>query len=123
MRVFIRTASPFPLMPVYTAKAGQEMRFRIVAPAGYARGSTLGIAGHNWQREPFTSSGSGFSDVMGYDEGDEYTSSQDNIAPPNTWNVMVAAGGPFGVTGDYLFRDLASFGNLNGLWGIVRVEE
>ena len=119
----IMTEGLDPQTPVYTAKAGQEMRFRIVAPAGYARGSTLGIAGHNWQREPFTSSGSGFSDVMGYDEGDEYTSSQDNIAPPNTWNVMVAAGGPFGVTGDYLFRDLASFGNLNGLWGIVRVEE
>jgi hypothetical protein len=26
------------------------------------------------------------------------------------------------VSGDYLYRDLASFGNQNGLWGIVRVD-
>jgi len=32
------------------------------------------------------------------------------------------AGGANGVEGDYLFRDQASFGNLGGLWGILRVE-
>jgi len=40
-----------------------------------------------------------------------------------SYNILTQAGGPFSVTGDYLYRDLASFGNANGLWGIVRVEE
>ena len=36
---------------------------------------------------------------------------------------MTKAGGSQSAPGDYLFRDVASFGNTNGIWGIVRVEE
>jgi hypothetical protein len=32
-------------------------------------------------------------------------------------------GGPNGVTGDYLWRDQASFGNTDGIWGLLRVED
>jgi hypothetical protein len=39
------------------------------------------------------------------------------------WPVLVNAGGSFGVTGDYLFRDWASFGNSMGLWGLFRVQQ
>jgi hypothetical protein len=36
--------------------------------------------------------------------------------------VLDSAGGENAVTGDYLFRDQASFGNTDGIWGIMRVQ-
>ncbi len=111
-----------PETPVYRAEPGQQMRFRAIMPAGYARNTTLGILGHNWNEEPFLSINSP-ADVMGENTYQRFKASQDMIIPPAAWNIMTKAGGPFSVPGDYLFRDLASFGNQNGLWGIVRVEE
>ena len=98
------------------------MRFRVVHPVGYARNTTLGILGHNWTEEPFITDLFP-SDTMAWDETQKFKSAQDNILPPAAWNVVTEAGGPFNIQGDYLFRDLASFGNTNGLWGLVRVEE
>jgi hypothetical protein len=111
-----------PQTPVYLAEPGQQMRFRVGAPAGYARSTTLGIFGHNWAYEPFASVGMA-SDVMEWSPTHQFRSSQDLILPPMSYNILTQAGGPFSVRGDYLYRDLASFGNSNGLWGIVRVEE
>jgi hypothetical protein len=111
-----------PQTPVYLAKPGQEIRLRVTSPAGYARNTVLGIFGHNWTQEPFVTRNFP-SDTMAWSETQRFMSSQDNIMPPNAWNIMTEAGGPFEVPGDYLYRDLASFGNLNGLWGILRVEE
>jgi hypothetical protein len=37
--------------------------------------------------------------------------------------VSPSAGGAFQVPGDYLFRDHMGLGTVDGLWGIVRVEE
>jgi hypothetical protein len=111
-----------PQTPVYLAEPGQQMRFRVGAPAGYARSTTLGIFGHNWAYEPFASDGMA-SDVMEWSPTHQFRSSQDLILPPMSYNILTQAGGPFSVRGDYLYRDLASFGNSNGLWGIVRVEE
>jgi hypothetical protein len=90
-------------------------------PSGYARGTTLGILGHNWNNMPFVSKNFP-SDTMGVTEAQRMMSAQDNILPPAAWNIITKAGGPMSVTGDYLYRDLASFGNQNGLWGLLRVE-
>jgi hypothetical protein len=35
--------------------------------------------------------------------------------------MVNGAGGKFGVTGDFLFRNQASFGFDGGMWGILRV--
>jgi manganese oxidase len=111
-----------PQTPVYLAEPGQEIRLRVTSPAGYARNTVLGIFGHNWTQEPFVTRNFP-SDTMAWSETQRFMSSQDSIMPPNAWNIMTEAGGPFEVPGDYLYRDLAAFGNLNGLWGILRVEE
>lgn len=111
-----------PLTPVFTARAGQEMRFRIMAPVGYARNTTLAILGHNWVYEPFTSVNMP-SDVMEALPTHDYRSTQDNIVTGNSFNILTKGGGSQAVPGDYLYRDVASFGNLNGLWGVVRIEE
>jgi hypothetical protein len=110
-----------PETPIYNAAPGEEMRFRVTMPAGYARGTTLGIIGHNWTDMPFITKDYP-SDTMAYSPSQRQTSTQDNILPPAAWNILTTAGGPMKVSGDYLYRDLASFGNQNGLWGIVRVE-
>ncbi len=114
-----------PETPVYRAEAGQQMRFRVTMPAGYARNTTLGIFGHNWREEPFLSDWDLGVPAARMEETPyhRFKTSQDMILPPAAWNIMTQAGGPFSVPGDYLFRDLASFGNQNGLWGLVRVEE
>lgn len=110
-----------PETPIYTARPGEETRFRVTMPSGYARGTTLGILGHNWNNMPFVSKNFP-SDTMGVTEGQRMMSAQDNILPPAAWNIITKAGGPMRVPGDYLYRDLASFGNQNGLWGLLRVE-
>lgn len=111
-----------PVTPVYKAKPGQEMRFRVMAPAGYARSTTLAILGHNWVYEPFASNRLA-SDIMKALPTHEYRSAQDNIVTGNSFNFMTNGGGSRSVPGDYLYRDIGSFGNMNGLWGIVRIEE
>lgn len=111
-----------PETPVYKARPGQEMRFRVTTPVGYARNTTLTILGHNWRDEPFISV-NGPSDVMDNSPVGRYRSTTDNIVTGNSWNILTKAGGSRAAPGDYLYRDVASFGNLNGLWGVVRVEE
>ena len=118
----IMTGGKDPETPVYKARPGQEMRFRIAAPAGYARNTTLTILGHNWTEEPFISV-NGPSDVMAVDPTQRFRSTTDNIVTGNSWNILTKAGGAMAIPGDYLYRDVASFGHLNGLWGVVRVEE
>ena len=51
-----------------------------------------------------------------------YLGGQESVTPSAHYDlVMPSAGGAFAVTGDYLYRDQAAFGNLSGLWGILRV--
>ncbi|MDP3460052.1 MAG: hypothetical protein Q8S09_12340 [Hyphomonas sp.] len=118
----VMTGGADPQTPVYKAAPGQEMRFRVAAPAGYARNTTLTILGHNWFEEPFRSVNSP-SDTMGAHWNHTFRTTTDNIVTGNSWNILTKAGGSRAAPGDYLYRDVASFGNLNGLWGVVRVEE
>ena len=118
----VLTGGADPETPVYKARPGQEIRFRITTPVGYARNTTLAILGHNWREEPFISV-NGPSDVMANSEYQRPSSTVDNIVTGIGWNILTRAGGSRAAPGDYLYRDIASFGNLNGLWGIVRVEE
>jgi hypothetical protein len=42
-----------PATPVLQANAGQPARIRITNPFGTTRGSTFGLHGHVWQRDPY----------------------------------------------------------------------
>ncbi|HRK67416.1 MAG TPA: hypothetical protein PKY73_07685, partial [Hyphomonas sp.] len=118
----VMTAGLDPETPVFKARPGQEMRFRVAIPSGYARNTTLTILGHNWREEPFKSV-DGPSDVMANHWSRRARSTTDNIVVGNSWNILTYGGGSMAAPGDYLYRDVASFGNLNGLWGVVRIEE
>jgi hypothetical protein len=114
-----------PQTPIYTAKVGDEVRLRVLMPGGHARGITYTIHGHNWQRAPYLTPGDVASSVIGDNpQSKDFDGTQEGINPSGHWNfVLEEAGGEDGVPGDYLWRDQASFGSYQGLWGILRVEE
>ncbi|MDH3797588.1 MAG: hypothetical protein OES70_03090, partial [Desulfobacterales bacterium] len=49
---------------------------------------------------------------------------QESVTPAQHFDVRLEeAGGKSHVAGDYLYRDQASFGNTDGIWGLMRVVE
>ncbi|MHC4092001.1 MAG: Ig-like domain-containing protein, partial [Planctomycetota bacterium] len=93
-------------------------RFRVVMPGGHARGTTYTLHGHEWQTQPYING----SSEIGDRPISEYFGVQEGINPTGHWDFVTEMGGYFGVTGDYLWRDQASFGSYQGLWGLLRFE-
>ncbi len=134
-----------PAIPVLTAVAGTEFRMHVLEPAGTARGSVFNLHGHVWQRAPYICKGNNYfglpevcprtgffptlssfkvgSRDIGVNPLSMYLGGQDSILPASHYDIYLPkAGGENAITGDYLYKDQAGFGNLGGLWGIVRVE-
>jgi hypothetical protein len=134
-----------PATPVFRATAGSPFRMRVSMPHSTNRGSTFALHGHVWQRDPYVCTntpgnpasglkvkdglagrcgvGEVGSTTIGLNPIGFYMGGQESIWPANHYDVVLpSAGGGNSVTGDYLFRDVASFGNASGLWGILRVE-
>lgn len=110
-----------PETPVFTASVGTPVRFRLLQPGGHPRNHVFQVHGHNWQREPYIS-GSVASQVIGSNPLSQVIGAQEGHGPSNHFDIVIdKAGGEFGVAGDYLIRDQASFGLDGGLWGILRV--
>lgn len=107
-----------PATPIFTAKSGVPVRFRVLEPAGHARNHVFQVHGHNWDEEPYISG----STVLGPRSLSERKGSQAGHGPSNHFDVLLpSAGGAFKVPGDYLYRDQNSFQFDGGLWGIMRV--
>jgi hypothetical protein len=125
-----------PETPVFTAAPGDEVRMRLLMPFGVGRGSTFTLHGHLWQRDPYVCPDSDHHGLTGKCKLDElgsqaighnpigfYLGTQESLTPMNHFDIVLpSAGGADEVEGDFLFRDEGSFGNLNGLWGILRVK-
>jgi hypothetical protein len=110
-----------PATPVFTAAPGQQVRMRLLEPTGVGRGSTFDLHGHIWQRDPYLA-GAVPSQTIGINPLAMYLGGQESITPATHFDIFLpSAGGLFQVPGDYLFRDHASFGNTDGIWGILRV--
>ncbi|MDH5528037.1 MAG: hypothetical protein OEY97_12105 [Nitrospirota bacterium] len=111
-----------PQTPVFTAEAGQPFRMHMLLPTGIGRATTYGLYGHVWQRFPYLA-GTVPSQTIGLNPYSRYEGTHESVSPMAHFDwVFPSAGGTFGVTGDYLFRDYGSFGNTSGLWGLVRVQ-
>lgn len=108
-----------PVTPVFTAKAGNQVRFRILHPGGHQRNNVFQVHGHIWQMEPYIAG----STVIGSNLYSEYKGSQIGHGPSNHFDAVFrnGAGGKFRIPGDYLYRDMVSFHFDGGLWGIFRV--
>ena len=107
-----------PQTEVYRASptGPQEGRFRVVMPGGHARGNIYTLHGHEWQRQPYLNR----SSEIGDNQDSEYYGTQEGVNPTGHWDFVVDLGGYFDVIGDYLWRDQASFGSFQGLWGLLR---
>ena len=126
-----------PSTPVFEARPGDEFRIRLLNPAGIGRGSVMTLHGHGWQRSPYgCGPGTTVKDVglcpngntgvasssIGQSPISFYMGAQDQVVPYSHFDlVLPSAGGTGQIPGDYLFRDVASFGNMGGLWNLVRV--
>ncbi|HLM56955.1 MAG TPA: hypothetical protein VK422_12630, partial [Pyrinomonadaceae bacterium] len=110
-----------PVTPIFTARAGQQVRFRVLHPGGHARNNVFQLHGHIWEEEPYASN----STVLGQNPLSEWKGSQYGVGPGSHFDVLpkYGAGGKFARPGDYLYRDQGSFPFDGGLWGIFRVEQ
>jgi hypothetical protein len=108
-----------PQTPVFTARAGQEVRFRLLNSNGHMRNNVFSLHGHFWQDEPFTNN----SKAIGNNPLSENKGAQYGIGPSSHYEVIPVngAGGARRVTGDYLYRTQESFQFDGGIWGIFRV--
>jgi hypothetical protein len=110
-----------PATPVFVAKAGEPVRFRVVHPAGHPRNHAFTIFGHDWISNPWTSG----SSVQSWDNpySENRVGSVNGIGPARHVNILLQqAGGGFKVPGDYLYRSQEGFNFAGGLWGLFRVE-
>jgi hypothetical protein len=119
-----------PATPVFNALTGQEARMRLLEPTGVGRGSTFDLHGHGWQRDPYITpgfTGGGLppgvvaSQTIGDNPIGMYLGHQESVTPAAHFDIVLPSAGGTGGQGDYLFRDHGSFGNTDGLWGILRV--
>ncbi len=109
-----------PETPVFEAEAGQPIRFRILEPAGHSRNTVFNLHGHIWDEYPWVNG----STRIGENPITEWKGTVTGPGPSFHYNLVprFGAGGAFGVTGDYLWRDQASFAFDGGIWGILRVK-
>ena len=99
-----------PATPIFEADVGDRVVFRLTKPAGRARSNTFAVHGHRWRELPDNPN----SQVVGQ---------QTAHTVGCNWNMWLlgGVGGPNGVAGDYLYREMSSFQFSQGLWGIMRV--
>ena len=112
-----------PQTPVFTAPAKMPTRFRMLFPGGSTNNGAsppaiLVLQAHNWQEEPYTSRGT----RIGNNRLSQHVGSQEHSAYEALNIVLPAAGGTFGVAGDYLYHSYMMEQN-NGSWGLFRVQD
>ena len=109
-----------PQTPIFDAVRGNEVRIRVLEPGGHARNHVLNVHGHLWDELPYLRRG---SLVIGPDSLSERKGARDGHGPTNHHDLVPqhGAGGYFGITGEYLYRDQPSFQFDGGLWGLFRV--
>ncbi|HLL73526.1 MAG TPA: hypothetical protein VK363_18945 [Pyrinomonadaceae bacterium] len=113
-----------PETPIFTAAAGEQVRFRVVQPTGHPRQHAFTVHGHSWFHEAWTNN-STKQWTPGVDpEPDSMNiGSQGGHTARRHWNIiMPSAGGAFNQAGDYLMRTQESYQITDGLWGIFRVK-
>ncbi|EJN33053.1 hypothetical protein PMI38_04917 [Pseudomonas sp. GM84] len=124
-----------PVTPILRVKPGQPFRTHVLMPSGGSRGATFQLDGHVWAFNPFQAErvdlwgypmkDAGIGSVrFGYNPMAMYIGAQESVLPAAHFSFMFpSAGGANAIPGDYLYRDYAAFGNLGGMWGLLRVSD
>jgi hypothetical protein len=109
-----------PETPIFSAKAGDQLRLRVVHPGGHPRQHGFTLFGHDWSLSPWIDN----SRTMGWNQySPTRVGSTGGIGPGRAINILTSAGGDCAVPGDYLYRTQEGFMFGGGVWGILRVEE
>lgn len=121
-----------PETPIFVARAGDEVRVRVVHPGGHTRQQAITLHGHHWNPIPWKPCPENQTDCR--DSAEMYPDSQSSlqeswitqgsyngVGPMMAANLLVKAGGKSEIPGDYLFRSQASFVFDGGIWGLLRV--
>jgi manganese oxidase len=108
-----------PVTPIFTTAAGQDVRIRLVEPAGHPRNTGFAVFGHNWPTKPWDDDSKTqviprhTTNIVGQVTG---------MGPARHENLLIGpAGGAFHVPGDYLYRAQEGFAFSGGMWGLLRV--
>jgi hypothetical protein len=115
--VFSSATAGDPTTPIFTARAGQQVRLRVVKPAGHTRQQVLEVHGHAFQDWPYVDN----SNAMGNNPLSEVRPSFGGIGPSTHFDMLFKAGGALSVPGDYMYRDMQPGRLYGGFWGIMRV--
>lgn len=112
-----------PETPIFVAKAGSEVRLRIVHPGGHTRQQAITLHGHHWNPFPWKPGSSEMYADSNASLAESWLvqGSYNGVGPMMAANLLVKAGGSSASPGDYLFRSQASFVYDGGIWGLMRV--
>ena len=119
--VFSSASYGDPETPIFTAKVGDAVRFRVLKPSGHGRQHAFTIHGAEWLHHAWASGSN--SSRIGPNDHSSVLGTQGGASVMRAWNItpMGGAGGLFRVPGDYLYVDQPSRMMADGLWGIFRV--
>jgi hypothetical protein len=104
-----------PETPIFRAKPGEKVRFRVLKANGHMRNTVFNLHGHAWQEEPFTNA----SKTIGDNPLSEVKGALYGIGASSHYEVIPVNGA--GIAFDYLYRDQMSMKFDGGMWGIFRV--
>lgn len=112
-----------PETPIFTARAGSQVRLHIVHPGGHTRQQSLTLSGHDWNPAPWNADSSALLPTHAASLRDAWTvqGSTNGTGPMMATSLLLTAGGRAALPGDYLWRSQASFVFDGGIWGLLRV--
>ena len=109
-----------PQTPIFNAKVGDTVRFRLMHTFGAGTSQVFSLHGHAWQRNPYSNS----STQLGNNSLSQWLGSRDNHGSTDHADILVSkAGGEGRRTGDYLYSVFVPIQARQGSWGIFRVSD
>jgi hypothetical protein len=114
-----------PQTPIFCARAGTPVRFRLLHPDGQGHfpDNVWVLNGHVWQEEPYAPDAAGNgSALLGLNPLSQWMGSRDGFGPGNHFDILLgSAGGALSVPGDYFYESFPVFQLTAGTWGVFRV--
>jgi len=110
-----------PETPVFQARAGEDLRFRVVHPSGHTQAHVFEAYGHPWLERPYVTGSN--STRIGTNTTSEWFGTRGGVGPSDHFDGLVpdGAGGKFRITGDYFYRSYSGPRLDAGIWGILRI--
>jgi len=107
-----------PQTPIFKARPGDQVRFRMTHPLGTGNSEVFTIHGHGWQKNPYQNN----STIIAPNNLSQWIGSRDNHGSTDHFDLVIpSAGGTSRRPGDYLYTTYLPADASAGSWGIFRV--